>query len=182
MSFEVPSHPISEPTVDAVKFEVVRGDGPYVWTRTPEEFGITPPITARLFSTSNVLRNIKPAPYKVNVSKGRLAQYEERPRTPYAAVVKDIYRHTLPTAHRELADILGNEAAEEEYDYEQAGLELVPDYQAELREVAAAHAGSLLMQGFKAYHEAADDYDGLIHDIYLTRAKMFGAHLIRTLY
>lgn len=183
MSIELPQPQHTELTDEAIKFDVIQGDGPHVWTRKPAEFDISAPITGRIFATSNVLRNIKPAPYKINVAaSGRRAVYEDRPSTPYAAVIKDIYKHTLPLTQRELADILGNEAAEHEYEYLQEDYEHDLNFQAGLREVVAAHAGSLLMQGFKAYKEAADDYDGLINETYINRARMFGGYLIHTLY
>lgn len=166
------------PEDDNPDLKPVDGDGPKIWSRPAEAWGLTAPITPQLFAGSNLMRKLQ------NVDRPDIKYVRGTvittviPRTKRSAIIGEIYRKTLPPEQKELVTDLESRAFEEEmaYDMESFSADLI--HQVHLADVTKDHADSLLMQGFDAFAEAAYDFEGDMHQHLIRDAQLFAAHLI----
>ncbi len=158
--------------------KVIQGDGPLVWSRTPEGFGVTAPITSDLFRTSNLISKLQSHSHvQRTTARGRVTEVPI-PRTRRGTIVGEIYRKCLPRDAKELVDTLQNQALEEELIYEADGIASDGACQAQLDYVAQLHSDSLLMKGFQAFADSAYDFNDGLHEDLIKDARRFGAYLI----
>lgn len=157
---------------------LIMGDGPRVWSRTALEFGLDEPISPGMFSGSNLMRKLHNHEYVERRTTGKRMEETVVPKTTRATLVREVYHRGLPRNLAQLADMLGEEAAQSEIEYQEEGYATDSGYQVYLRQVASLHSNSFLIEGFEAFIEASWDFDGGLHDGLLRDAQVFGAYLI----